>query len=284
MEKISRMHLFQGYGIELEYMIVDKDTLDVKPIADELLKLKAGEYVDEIENGSISWSNELVLHVIELKCTVPTKNLWQLNADFAANIKEINQLLDRFNAKLMPTAAHPWMNPENDTFLWPHGNSEVYETYNQIFNCKGHGWSNLQSTHINLPFYDDEEFAALHMAVRLILPIIPGIAASSPILDGNFTGFHDKRMVYYGENQKRIPSITGKIIPERVNSKRQYHKLIYEPIKANIEPYNANNQLKPVWVNSRGAIARFDRGSLEIRIMDIQECPLADLAIVTLII
>jgi len=42
--------------------------------------------------------------------------------------------------------------------------------------------------------------------------------------------------------------------------------------------------LDPVWVNSRGAIPRFDRGSIEIRIMDIQECPSADMAIITLVI
>ena len=284
MEKPSRLHLFQGYGIELEYMIVDRDTLNIKPIADELLKEMAGKYVDEYVNGSVTWSNELVLHVIELKCSEPTKDLWQLNKDLQVNILLINEILKRFNARLMPTAAHPWMNPKEDTFLWPHGNSEVYETYNRIFNCQGHGWANLQSTHINLPFYDDQEFAVLHAAARLILPIIPALAASSPIMDGRYTGVEDKRLVYYQKNQEKIPSITGKIIPENVNSKRKYHKLIYDKIAKDIEPFNSNNILDPVWVNSRGIIARFDRGSLEIRILDIQECPQADLAIATLII
>jgi hypothetical protein len=32
-------------------------------------------------------------------------------------------------------------------------------------------------------------------------------------------------------------------------------------------------------VNARGAIARFDRGSIEIRVLDLQECPAADLAL-----
>ena len=34
----SPYHLFDGFGVELEYMIVDKNTLQVKAIADELLK------------------------------------------------------------------------------------------------------------------------------------------------------------------------------------------------------------------------------------------------------
>ena len=32
-------------------------------------------------------------------------------------------------------------------------------------------------------------------------------------------------------------------------------------------------------MNSRGAIARFDRNAIEIRVIDVQECPKADLAI-----
>jgi carboxylate-amine ligase len=280
----TRFHLFQAYGIELEYMITDKNTLATRPITDQFFKKIKGEYVSDIENGLVSWCNELVLHVVELKCTKPEHDLVMMRKAFAENVKEINGHLNEFGARLLPTAAHPLMDPAKDTFLWPHDNNEVYELYNKMFNCKGHGWSNLQSTHINLPFYDDEEFAVLHAAIRLILPIIPALAASSPILGGKFSGLMDKRLDYYQKNQRVIPSITGRVIPERVFSKRQYHKLIYDKIALDIAKYDSDSHLDPIWVNSRGAIARFDRGSIEIRIMDIQECPSADLAIVSLII
>ncbi|MDX1628616.1 MAG: glutamate-cysteine ligase family protein, partial [Fulvivirga sp.] len=276
--KPSRLHIFQAYGIELEYMIVNKDSLVVRPITDEVFKKVIGEYCSDVPRGPVTWSNELVLHVVEVKCSMPTNDLVQLNADFASNIRELNELLQHYEAKLLPTAAHPLMDPKSNTFLWPHDSNEIYARYNEIFNCQGHGWSNLQSCHINLPFYDDEEFAQLHAAVRLILPILPAIAASSPILDGQNTGFLDKRMDYYQKNQRRIPANVGKVIPERAYSKRQYHKMIYDPIARAIAPFNHDDLLKPVWVNSRGAIARFDRGSIEIRILDLQECPKADLA------
>lgn len=280
----TRMHLFQRYGIELEYMIVDNDTLAIRPITDEFIKSVLGKYSNEVDRGLVTWSNELVLHVLELKCTNPESDLVGLADGFQQNIKDINKKLMAYNAKLMPTAAHPLMNPAKETYLWPHDNNEIYDIYNSIFDCKGHGWSNLQSTHLNLPFYDDEEFARLHAAIRLILPILPGIAASSPILDGQATGYLDKRLDYYQSNQKAIPVITGKVIPERAFSKRHYHKMIYEPIQEAIAPYNDQNILEPVWVNSRGAIARFDRGSIEIRVLDIQECPKVDMAIAALII
>ncbi len=280
----SRLHLFQAYGVELEYMIVDRDTLDVRPIADDLLKHELGVYGSDFENGMVTWSNELVLHVIELKSTMPENNFQSLSSAFSDNILRINSILEKWNARLMPTAAHPWMNPQRETKLWPHESNEVYSIYNKIFDCQGHGWSNLQSTHLNLPFYDDEEFAKLHAAIRVVLPLLPALCASSPILDGKLTGSLDTRIDYYKTNQKAIPSITGKVIPEGVFSKRQYFNTIYEKIKNDIAPFNVGNILDPIWVNSRGAVPRFDRGSIEIRLMDIQECPPADLAIQTLVI
>jgi gamma-glutamyl:cysteine ligase YbdK (ATP-grasp superfamily) len=274
-----RLHLFQGYGIELEYMLVDCDTLEVKPITDELIKHELGQIGSDFENEMVTWSNELVLHVVEIKSTRPEANLNALEHAFAENVKRINFILSKWNTMLMPGAAHPFMDPMKETKLWSHDNNEVYEIYNKIFDCRGHGWSNLQSTHLNLPFYDDEEFAKLHAAIRVILPILPALCASSPILDGKLTGTLDTRLKYYRTNQAKIPSITGKVIPEAVFSRRNYLNTIYEKIKTDIAPFNSNDALNPIWVNSRGAIPRFDRGSIEIRIMDIQECPAADMAV-----
>jgi gamma-glutamyl:cysteine ligase YbdK (ATP-grasp superfamily) len=280
----SRIHLFQGYGVELEYMIVDRTTLAVKPVADELLKYELGRYDSDFVNGMVTWSNELVLHVLELKSTKPETDLNALENSFHENILSINAILLRWNAMLMPSGAHPFMDPQRESKLWPHDNHDVYSIYDKIFDCKGHGWSNLQSTHLNLPFYDDEEFARLNAAVRLVLPILPALCGSTPILNGRFTGTFDTRLKYYKTNQVKIPSITGRVIPEAVFSKRNYLQTIYERIKADIAPYDPKQILNPIWVNSRGAIARFDRGSLEIRIMDCQECPAADMATLTAVI
>jgi len=280
----SRLHLFDAYGIELEYMLVNKDTLAVMPITDELLKSELGQYGSDFENGIVTWSNELVLHVVEIKSSKPESDFDALEEGFAENVKRINANLLKWNAMLMPSAAHPLMNPLLETKLWPHDNNEVYEVYNKMFDCKGHGWSNLQSTHLNLPFTGDVEFAKLHAAIRLILPILPALCASSPILEGRTSGYIDTRLTYYKSNQGKIPSITGKVIPEALFSEKDYADKIYKQISTDVAPYNQDDVLDPIWVNSRGAIPRFDRGSIEIRVMDIQECPSADLAVVALVI
>lgn len=280
----KKYHLFEVFGIELEYMLIHNSNFKVAPIVDQLLTKKQGKLTSDVDNGSIAWSNELVAHVLELKTNGPTADLNNLAIQFHDNVVEVNSLLKHFDTKLLPTASHPLMNPLKDTELWKHSYSEVYELYNRIFNCNGHGWSNVQSTHINLPFYDDKEFEKLHAAIRVILPLIPGLCASSPILEGTSTGFKDTRLEYYKTNQKEIPEMTGLIIPERVFTKVDYYATIFEPIKKAIKPFDTKKILDHHFLNSRGAIARFDRNAIEIRLVDIQESPKADLAICVLII
>jgi carboxylate-amine ligase len=280
---MKKLPIFSAYGIELEYMLVDRNSLNPLPVSDKMLKEVAGEFVNEIEKGDIAWSNEVVLHVIELKTNGPVVNFDGLPSKFTENIKSINTILEKFNGIMMPSAMHPWMNPYLETQLWPHGNSEIYDTYDRIFNCQGHGWSNLQSMHINLPFLDDKEFALLHSAIRLLLPVLPAMAASSPLMDGKLTGLMDTRMETYRNNASIIPSITGLVVPEPVTNQSEYQKHILKPMYKDIAGQDPQGILQDEWLNSRGAIARFDRNSIEIRVLDTQETPLADLAIAELI-
>jgi len=278
------LHLFEGLGVELEYMIVDRDSLNVRPIADRVLQAAAGELVGDVERGALAWSNELVLHVIELKTNGPASDMAGLTELFQEDVRAINGLLEPWNACLMPSAAHPWMDPYTETRLWPHDNAAIYNAFNRIFDCRGHGWSNLQSAHLNLPFADDDEFVRLHAAIRLILPLIPGIAASSPFLDGRATGMLDSRLEAYRRNCARIFSLTGHVIPEPVESIAEYHDRILQRIYADLAPHDPEGVLRFEWANARGAIARFDRQTIEIRVVDVQECPLADLAVLQAIV
>jgi gamma-glutamyl:cysteine ligase YbdK (ATP-grasp superfamily) len=179
----------------------------------------------------------------------------------------------------MPTAMHPLMDPESQTRIWPHEYQEVYESFNRIFDCRGHGWSNLQSMHINLPFGDDDQFGRLHAAIRMVLPILPALAASSPIVGGVPSGFLDTRLEYYRQNCRRVPSVAGRVIPEAVFTRGEYEGSLLEGIYRDIRPYDPDGILQYEWLNARGAIARFDRGAIEIRLLDVQESPLADLAV-----
>ena len=270
--------LFSVYGVELEYMLVDCKTLNVAPIADQLMWREAGQNTGELTRGAMAWSNELALHLIELKTNGPSQNLESLPALFQAEINHINDIFHG-EFQLLPTAAHPWMEPTKETKLWPFDNDVIYQAYDRIFNCRGHGWSNLQSAHLNLPFANDHELMQLHTAIRSLLPIIPALSASSPFIEKKLTGTMDTRLVYYMANQDIIPEISGHIIPEYIESEYEYQQKILQPMYQAVAKHDSDQVLQEEWLNSRGAIARFDRHAVEIRVLDIQECPLADLAV-----
>lgn len=272
-------HLFEVAGIEVEYMIVCRDALDVRPIADVLLRNAAGAVVSELERGELAWSNELAAHVIELKTNGPRTSLIGLDAALQRDVERMNALLAPHGARLMPTGMHPWMDPARETRLFPGEYGPVYAAFDRIFGCSGHGWSNLQSLHVNLPFADAEEFGRLHAAIRLALPILPALAASTPFADGRASGFADTRLEHYRTNARRVPSVTGRVIPEPVFTPEAYRREILGRIYADLAEHDSAGELLHEWVNARGCIARFDRGAIEIRVLDMSECPRVDVAI-----
>jgi gamma-glutamyl:cysteine ligase YbdK (ATP-grasp superfamily) len=280
----KRFGLFEAYGVEIELMIVDAATLDVKPVCDELLEAVAGEPAADVELGDVTWSNELTLHVLEIKTTRPAPSLSGLARGFHESMRLADPALARLGARLMPGAMHPWMDPHSETKLWPHENTEIYRAFDRIFGCSGHGWANLQSTHLNLPFANDEEFGRLHAAIRVVLPLIPALTASSPFQDGAAGRALDGRLAAYRQNSARVPSVAGQVVPEPVFSRAQYEREILGRIYADLAPLDPEGVLRDEFANARGAIARFGRGAIEIRVIDAQECPTADLAVVAAIV
>jgi gamma-glutamyl:cysteine ligase YbdK (ATP-grasp superfamily) len=278
---VSKYRLFEVFGIELEYMIVDKSSLKLAPVADQLFKKAMGEIVNDVTGDRVDWSNELVMHVAEFKNSKPERNVPALLPFFNNEIKRANDMLQEWNCQLLPTAMHPLMNPETDTKLWPHGNNEIYSAYDRIFSCKGHGWSNLQSMHINISFATDSEFGALHSSIRALLPLIPAMSSSSPIYEGQIRENKSSRLNFYFQNQKRIPSILGLAVPEVIKTPADYEAKVLQPMYKEISPFDSAGLLQHEWLNSRAAIPKFEYGCIEIRLADIQETPAVDLAIAT---
>jgi glutamate---cysteine ligase / carboxylate-amine ligase len=285
------LRLFEGYGIELEYAIVDRDDLRVRPLCAELLEALAlaadpgatHDETDEVSLGDVACSNELAAHVVELKTDGPTPDIERSLPAFESAITRVDRVLEQHGAMLLPSAMHPTMDPSTELRLWSRGQRSVYAAYDRIFGCQGHGWANLQSCHLNLPFCGDDELDRLHAAVRAVLALLPALAASSPVVHGRLTGALDQRLVFYASNQRRLPSIIGRIVPESIRSMAEYEATILAPMYREIAPLDPQGVLAHEWLNSRGAIARFDRNAIEIRVLDVQEAPVADLAIARLV-
>jgi gamma-glutamyl:cysteine ligase YbdK (ATP-grasp superfamily) len=187
-------------------------------------------------------------------------------------------LREEFGARLLPTGMHPWLNPKRAR-LWTRSNSRIYRTYDRLFNIRTHGWMNVHASHLNLPLGRDHEAVAMYNAAALLIPYFPAITASSPMYDGELQPATDNRLAWILQHQARIPESQGEIVPEYIESLRDYRRRILGGMYRALDRLPDAGVLRHEFFNARGAVFKFSRQSMEVRVLDTQECVKMDVAV-----
>jgi len=277
-DKPRNYRLFDVAGIELEYPIVDGN-LNVVSLVEPAFRLLSGRGTSDVDLGRISFSNEFADHVFEIKTNEPVASMSEAEQLLYDGIQRFHAVLkDEFDARLLPTGMHPWLNPL-DARLWTRSGLRVYTTYARLFNVRTHGWMNVQAMHLNLPFGSEAETIAMHNAAVLLIPYLPALAASTPIFDGELQDTTDSRLMWLTRHQQRIPESMGRVVPEYVQSFADYRKRILKPMYNALDGMIDAGSIRHEFFNSRAAVLRFTRRALEIRALDTQECVNMDAAI-----
>ena len=273
---------FQVAGVELEYPIVDRD-LNVVSLVEPAFRILAGRATSDVDLGAIGFSNEFADHVLELKTQSPLASTAEIEELLYEGVQRCTTVLrDEFDARLFPTGMHPWFNPV-DGRLWTRSGLGIYMTYARLFDVRTHGWMNVHASHVNLPFGNERETIAMLTASSLLIPYLPAIAASSPMHDGCLQDVTNARAKWLMVLQDRVPESCGSIVPEYVDSFGQYRKHILQPMYDALDKIPHASALRSEFFNSRGAILRFSRRALEVRVLDTQECVKMDVAIATFV-
>jgi gamma-glutamyl:cysteine ligase YbdK (ATP-grasp superfamily) len=266
-------------GPEHEFSLVNEE-LKVLPIVDKVIKDFYGRIVNFVELPDFTFGKELQLHVMEIKANAPFKSP-ELFEDTIQNA--VATLLDflgkKYHASLLGTGMHPLLRLD-ETRVWSHRHRKIYQECSKIFNLKQHGWLNIQSFHLNLPYSKEANGVLQHNLLAHLCAYLPAVSASSPICEGAISPNVDNRLYFYKLNQREVPSIAGDIIPEFVSSFAQYREDVIGRYSQDLAKAGAGQTiLFKEWVNSRGVIFRFDRSALEVRVMDEQECVKSDVAL-----
>jgi gamma-glutamyl:cysteine ligase YbdK (ATP-grasp superfamily) len=269
----------QVLGPEHEFSVVDEKLMPL-PIVDRVIKDLHGRIVNTVRLKEFSFGKELQAHVAEFKANTPFKSPIVFEETMNKAVLNVCDLLERrYHAHLLGLGMHPSLQL-GDVHVWSHRDRQLYEIFSRIFNLNQHGWLNIQSFQLNLPFGDEKEAIKLYNALANILPYLPAITASSPVYENKIGDYVDNRLHFYLMNQKEIPSITGDIIPEYVASFDEYEKTTIKRYSEDLARMNAPRcLLNKEWLNSRGAVIRFDKRAIEIRVMDEQECVKSDVAL-----
>lgn len=266
-------------GPEHEFSIVNEQ-LQALPIVDKLIKDFHGRIVNFVELPRFTFGKELQLHVMEIKANSPFKSPEIFEETMQNAVETMLDFLGRkYHAYLLGTGMHPLLRLE-ETGVWPHRHRQIYHEFGRIFNLKQHGWLNIQSFHLNLPYSKEENGILLHNLLADLCAYVPAVSASSPIFEGVIGSNVDNRLHFYKTNQAEVPSITGDVVPEYASSFKQYHNAIIGRYSKDLAQLGAGKTLLlKEWINSRGVIFRFDRSALEVRVMDEQECVKSDVAL-----
>jgi gamma-glutamyl:cysteine ligase YbdK (ATP-grasp superfamily) len=266
------------FGPEHEFSLVDQD-LKPMPISDKIIKAYCGRAINFIELPDFTFGKELQLHVMEIKANQPFKNPSEFEETMNNAVSTLSVIVAKHGAKLLGTGMHPLLKFA-DTGIWPHYHRKIYREYGKIFCLQQHGWLNIQSFHLNLPYQKEADATQIHNQLCNLCACLPAIAASSPIFESKMGPDIDNRLQFYKVNQKEVPSITGDVIPDYVSSFACYKRDVIGRYTEDLIKEGADKVLlNREWVNSRGIIFRFDRCSLEVRVIDEQECVKMDVAL-----
>jgi gamma-glutamyl:cysteine ligase YbdK (ATP-grasp superfamily) len=278
-EELYTYKILEVLGPEHEFSLVTEE-LKALPIADKIIKDFRGRVVNFVKLPHFTFGKELQMHVLEIKANTPFKSPDVFEETMQDAVLTLTDFLERrYKAQLLGTGMHPLL-MLNETAVWPHRHKQIYQAYSKVFNLKRHGWLNIQSFQLNLPYFDEKTAVLMHNLIGEICTYLPAISASSPIFEGKIGDLVDNRLCFYMQNQKEVPSIVGDVIPEHVSSFEQYNREIIERYSQDLAKVGVDKCiLHRDWVNSRGVIFRFDRKALEIRIMDEQECVKSDVAL-----
>ncbi|OPX73425.1 MAG: Carboxylate-amine ligase YbdK [Methanoregulaceae archaeon PtaB.Bin152] len=130
---------------------------------------------------------------------------------------------------------------------------------------------------MNFEYPDESRLVSLHNRIRCLLPFLIAVSAASPFVEGKAPGPVDNRLLFYRENQARIPAICNGIVPDPISTVADYRDRLsgmYAELRA-----QGAGVLCEEWVASSGVIVRFSRPCIEIKAIDEQECVFSDMAL-----
>jgi len=269
----------QVLGPEHEFSVVD-EKLTPLPIVDKVIRDVHGRIVNCVQLGEFSFGKELQAHVAEFKANKPFSSPEVFEETMQEAVETVLGFLEkRYDAHLLGLGMHPSLKLA-EVKVWSHRDRQIYEALSKIFNLNQHGWLNIQSFQLNLPYKNEREAVRVYNGLTNVLPYLPAVTASSPIYESRIGDYVDNRLHFYLTNQLEVPSITGDIIPEYVGSFEEYEKITVRRYSEDLVKMNAARcLLNKEWLNSRGAVIRFDRRAIEVRILDEQECVKSDVAL-----
>jgi carboxylate-amine ligase len=242
-------------GVEIEFQVLDKNTLNLAPLAPEILDMVPAELKDRIKP-------EFIRSMIEVNTDI-CESVQHVKTNLAEMSQQAERLARDNGCLLYAASLHPFANHQ-DQILSPD------PRYSRIINdlqLVGRHFI-AQGLHIHVGMPDPETAVLVRDNILTYIPILLALTTSSPFYEGIDTGLSSYRTKLF----EALP-LAG--MPDQIGSWEKYLHMVNLLINTGII-----NEVRDLWWDVR---LHPDFGTVEIRICDLPSRFMDILAIVTLI-
>ncbi|MBP7709664.1 MAG: YbdK family carboxylate-amine ligase [Rickettsiales bacterium] len=226
-------------GVEVELQLINLDTLNLSPRAEELLK-KAAPLTKKIKQ-------EFYLSTVEIN-TDKCNNVQDVEKDLSESFEQISQIANSMDIGLATTGCHP-SSRYSDCVITPS------KRYNELIDRNQ--WLTRRMTvygmHVHLGMKSGDDAIRFNNFFLNFIPHLLALSASSPFWQGDDTGLASCRPTTY----ESLPTAGH---PYQVKNWSEFEKLC-----ETLKKCKSINSLKDLWWDIRPSPSF---GTLEIRVCD----------------
>jgi carboxylate-amine ligase len=242
-------------GVEIEFQILDRESLNLVPKAPEILAIVPRELQERIKP-------EFIRSMIEVNTEV-CSNMDQVKDNLAHLVRQAEVLAEKNGCLLFAASLHPFA-LHKDQELSDHPR---YSRIMDDLQLVGRRFI-TQGLHVHVGMSDHEAAIRVCDNIRLFLPILLALTCSSPYYEGVDTGLYSYRAKLF----EALP-LAG--MPDQLESWDKYLKMVKLLTNTGII-----TGVRDLWWDIR---PHPDFGTIEIRICDLPSSFTEILAIVALI-
>ncbi len=228
-------------GVELEIQILDADTLELSPLAPEVLQMVPPNLKDRIKP-------EFIQSMVEINTGI-CSTVAEVEQDLTNAYTLLSEITESAGGSLYCASLHPFSKGPDQKV----SNNPRYKRIMKDLQIIGRRFI-TQGLHVHIGIDDEEKVIKVNNNLRIYLPILLALTTSSPFFEGEDTGL----MSYRSKLFEALP-LAG--MPDSLDNWEEFDDLISLLNKSGII-----TSVKDIWWDVR---PHPDFGTIEIRICDL---------------
>jgi carboxylate-amine ligase len=228
-------------GVELEFQILDKDSLNLTPMSQEILNIVPDALKERFKP-------EFIQSMLEINTGICT-NIGEVEKDLSGSCQLLEELAETAGCVVYASSLHPFAIAKEQKLSQGKRYGEIMEELQLV------GRRLItQGLHVHVGLSDGETAIRVCDSIRTFLPVLLALTTSSPFFEGDDSGLYSYR-------SKLFAALPRSGMPGALGSWEQYKCLVNLLKEAKII-----KEIRDLWWDVR---PHPDFGTIEVRICDL---------------